>query len=366
MSEVVETKAVADAFLKQFGIEPEVTAYSPGRVNLLGEHTDYNGGYVLPMALRDLGVSIALAKGDEPGVIKAYSDTFDEVETRSIEDVRQGRWTDYLLGCLKAVVYEEVEEFGLRVALATTLPMGAGLSSSAALEVVSLKGALELFGRKLNPVDVAILAQSIENNFIGMPCGIMDQFASSVGDPGVAMFLNTRSLDYELVATPEDYAFVIIASGVSHQHTENGYATRVAECLAACEALGVEKISDLGVADLDRVNQIAEPLNRRARHVIMDNQRVVEGVDALRKNDMVRFGQLMHDSHGSQRDDYEITVEKTDAMVEACLSRGALGARQTGGGWGGSVVALVEKSALEAFNKSILGDFDGIEILAVT
>ena len=369
MTQEKETASVKAAFEKHFGQTPGVVAYSPGRVNLLGEHTDYNGGFVLPMALRGLGVSIALGKGDKPGVIEAYSDTFDQTELRTIEDGREGRWSDYLLGCLKAVAYEDVAATGLRVALETTLPMGAGLSSSAALEVVSIKAALALFGRTMSSVDVAVKARAVENEFVGMPCGIMDQFASSVGDPGVAMFLNTRTLDYELVETSPDFAFVIIASGVSHQLVdggEDGYATRVAECQAACKALNVEMLSDLGVGDLDRINGISEPLNRRARHIVNDNKHVLDGVVALRNHDMAFFGKLMVASHLSQKDDYQITVDETDAIVEAALSFGALGARQTGGGWGGSVVALVEKDQVDAFSQRILDRFEKTSILAVT
>lgn len=364
-----ETASVRAAFEKHFGTAPDVVAYSPGRVNLLGEHTDYNGGFVLPMALRGLGVSIALGKGDKPGVIEAYSDTFDQTEVRMITDSHEGRWSDYLLGCLKAVAEAEVASTGLRVALETTLPMGAGLSSSAALEVVSIKAALALYGREMNAVDVAIKARAVENDFVGMPCGIMDQFASSVGDPGVAMFLNTRTLAYELVETSPDYAFVIIASGVSHQLTEggeDGYATRVAECQAACKALSINMISDLGVGDLGRIEDLPSPLDRRVRHVVTDNQRVLEGVVALRDGNMVGFGELMVDSHRSQKEDYQITVAETDALVEACLSYGALGARQTGGGWGGSVVALVEAGAVEAFSQRVLAGFAKTSILAVT
>ena len=346
-----------------------MVAYSPGRVNLLGEHTDYNGGFVLPMALRGLGVSMALGKGDKPGVIEAYSDTFDQTEIRDISDDREGRWSDYLLGCLKAVAYEDVAGTGLRVALETTLPMGAGLSSSAALEVVSIKAVLALYGREMNAIDVAVQARAVENDFAGMPCGIMDQFASSVGDPGVAMFLNTRTLAYELVKTSPDYAFVIIASGVSHQLVdggEDGYSTRVAECKAACKALHVDMLSDLGPGDLERINAIPDPLNRRARHIINDNQHVLDGVAALSAGDMAKFGELMIASHASQRDDYQITVAKTDAIAETALSFGALGARQTGGGWGGSVVALIEKDKVDAFCERILATFDKASILAVT
>ncbi|WP_093149563.1 galactokinase [Aliiruegeria lutimaris] len=360
------TADAAAAYEQHFGRAPELTTYAPGRVNLLGEHTDYNGGYVLPMPLKGLGVFIAVGRGPAPGVVEAYSDTFNASETRKITDGKEGRWSDYVLGCLKAVAQEEIAETGLRVTLITTLPMGAGLSSSAALEVASIRAASELFGKPISPVEIAVKARAVENGFVGMPCGIMDQFASSVGTPGNALFLNTRTLDYQPAHLPDGHSFVIVHSGVSHQLTEDGYATRVAECNAACEALGVEMLSDLGPDDLDRLSGIADLLARRTRHVITDNQRVLDGLDALKAGNMVLFGQLMNASHASQRDDYEITVPETDALVEAALQAGAIGARQTGGGFGGSIVVLVPDAAVETVGQSLVDSFAKARVLAVT
>ena len=356
---------VAAAYQAHFGQAPEVTAVAPGRVNLLGEHTDYNGGYVLPMPLKGLGVAIAMGRGPAPGVIEVYSDTFHASETRSISDGREGRWSDYVLGCLKAEAAAQVAESGLRIALITTLPMGAGLSSSAALEVATIRALSALFGLPLSPVETAIRARAVENDFVGMPCGIMDQFASSVGTPGNALFLNTRTLAYEPAPLPEGHGFAIIHSGVSHQLTEDGYATRVAECAAACEALGVEMLSDLGPSDLGRLTGIPDLLARRARHIITDNQRALDGLAALRAGETVLFGELMTESHASERDDYAITVPETDAMVDAAVALGALGARQTGGGWGGSIVILAKREALEPLSAQIVARFPKTRLLAV-
>lgn len=357
---------VAAAYQEHFGQAPEVTSSAPGRVNLLGEHTDYNGGYVLPIALRDLGVAIAMGRGPKPGVVEAYSDTFHASETRAITDGKEGRWSDYVLGCLKAVAADEVAETGIRIALITTLPMGAGLSSSAALEVASLRAVTELYGKEMSPVDIAIQARSVENDFVGMPCGIMDQFASSVGEPGAVLYLNTRTLEHEPAPAFDGHSFLILHSGVSHQLTEDGYATRVKECNAACEALGVELLSDLGISDLDKVDAIADPMNRRTRHVIMDNQRVLDGVAALKAGDVAGFGGLMLASHASQRDDYEITVPETDALVEAAMDAGAIGARQTGGGFGGSIVMLVSDEKAEKIGANLASAFPKTRVLALT
>lgn len=359
-------EAVANAYQSRFGSAPEVVASAPGRVNLLGEHTDYNGGFVLPMALKDLGVVVAMGKGTTPGVIEAWSDTFHEAARRHIDDKPDGSWSDYLLGCARAAAAQEIAETGLSVALGTTLPLGAGLSSSAALEVASLRAITRLFGREMSAVDIAITARAVENDFVGMPCGIMDQFASSVGEPGEALFLDTRTLAYAPAPSLQGHDIVVVHSGVSHQLTDSGYATRVAECRSACAALGVAVLSDLGPEDLDRINAIPDPLNRRARHVVTDNRLTREGLAALEAGDAVTFGRLMSASHASERDDYEITVPETDALVEASVEAGALGARQTGGGFGGSVIALVPQERVREWCATITSRFPAARVLAIT
>ncbi len=366
MNEQDMATTVAEAYRTHFGEAPEVVTSAPGRVNLMGEHTDYNGGFVLPMALSGLGVAIAIGRGPTPGTIEAYSDTFHDSETRRIEESAAGKWSDYVLGALKARTAAEVAETGVRIALITTLPMGAGLSSSAALEVATLRAVSELYGKPMSPVDIAIEARAVENKFVGMPCGIMDQFASSVGEPAQALFLNTRTLEFEPAPSLAGHSFVIIHSGVSHQLTEDGYATRVAECNAACKALGVEMLSDLGVDDMPRIEAIDPPMSLRARHIVSDNQRAVDGLAALKSGDVQTFGQLMLGSHASQRDDFEITVPETDAIVEGAMAAGAVGARQTGGGFGGSIVALVPDDAVEAFGEAITKTLPATRILAVT
>ncbi|MEJ1998074.1 MAG: galactokinase [Maritimibacter sp.] len=364
MSDIQAT--VTKAFETHFGTAPDVVADAPGRVNLLGEHTDYNGGYVLPIALNGLGVAIALGRGGTPGRLEAWSDTFHATETRQIGEGKAGHWSDYLLGCVQAVAAEDVAQHGLRAVLVTTLPMGAGLSSSAALEVASFRALTRLVGAEMDPVDLAVAARKVENEFVGMPCGIMDQFCISVGEPGQALFLNTRTLEHSPAPALPGHSFVVISSGVSHQLTDDGYATRVRECNAACAALGVELLSDLGPDDLARIGAIDEPMNRRARHVVTDNQLTLEGLAALNAGDAAAFGRLMVASHASERDDFQITVAETDALAEAACAAGALGARQTGGGWGGSVVALVPTPQVDALCATITGAFPQARILAVT
>lgn len=366
MSVSVAMEGVAQTYVDRFGSEPDVVASAPGRVNLLGEHTDYNGGFVLPIALRDLGVSVAAGRGTAPGRIDAYSDTFHEGEVRDIGDGPAGRWSDFIIGAARAVARDAVGEYGLRLAVSTNLPLGAGLSSSAALEVATIRALVALFGLDLAPEEIAVTARTVENDYVGMPCGIMDQFACSVGEPGKALFLDTRTLEYAPAPGLPGYRFVVLDSGVSHQLTDSGYATRVAECRAACAALGVALLSDLDSSDLDRIDAIAPPLNRRARHVVTDNRLAREGLAVLQAGDAPSFGKLMTESHATERDNFEITVPETDLLAEAAVEIGALGARQTGGGWGGSVVALVPTAEVEAWSTEIITRFPKARVLAVT
>ena len=361
-----QLNAVADRFETRFGLPPQQLAFAPGRVNLLGEHTDYNGGFVLPMALRDLGVAVAVDASGVPGEIQIASMTLDDSVTRRIDDPPSKDWSDYAVGSFGAFAADKISETGLRAVLRTSLPLGAGLSSSAALEVACLNAVTRLFDIPKTPVAIAIAAQSVENNFVGMPCGIMDQFASSVGDPGAALFLDTRSLEYVIAPGLPGHTFIVIDSGVSHQLTDGGYATRVAECKAACDQLNVACLSDLGISDEARIRKLQAPLDRRAWHIVTDNRLAQEGLAKLKAADATAFGRLMTESHATARDNFEITVPETDALVEAALSAGALGARQTGGGWGGAIVALVSDALVQEVCDHLTTNFKASKVLALT
>jgi galactokinase len=224
--------AIAAAHEAHFDTAPEVTVFAPGRVNLLGEHTDYNGGFVMPIALSGLGVHVAASRGT-PGKVEMRSETFDATATRNVTEAKADHWSDYVLGSAAAVAVEAIAAQGLRLSISTTVPLGAGLSSSAALEVGTLRAVTTLFNIAMTPVEIAIAARRVENDYVGVPCGIMDQFASSVGVPGEALFLDTRTLEYALAPRLAGHSFVVVNSGVSHQLNDGGYATRVAECRAA-------------------------------------------------------------------------------------------------------------------------------------
>lgn len=365
MSNLTLIKGVIEDFSKSFGSVPKASAYAPGRVNLLGEHTDYNGGYVLPMPL-SLGTAVAIDFGGEPGTLVASSTSFEGVETRQLDDAPNGSWTDYVLGSIMVVLDGKTPDAGIRVSISTDLPVGSGLSSSAALEVATIRALTTLLGLELSPTEIALLARRAENEFVGVPCGIMDQFSVSVGDPGKAVFLDTRKMESKIAPLPDTHNFIVVHSGVGHKLSDDGYIQRVAECTAACQNLNVALLSDLGLDDMDKIDASPAPLDGRARHIITENARVLQAVDCLTNGDTSAFAQLMIDSHNSQSKDYGVSVPEVDALVAGALDAGAEGARLTGGGFGGSIVALVAKDHVADWCKTIAGAFPSARILAIT
>ena len=355
----------AAAFTARFGTTPEATAYAPGRVNLLGEHTDYNGGLVLPMPLA-LGTAVVIGRSDREGAVTIASDAFDKTEMRRLSEKATGAWSDYVLGSIVASLKGGESAGGFNVLVATDLPLGSGLSSSAAIEVATLRAMAGLMGKSVDPVALAVQAREVENNFVGMPCGIMDQFCVSVGTPGEAILLDTKTLKHHPAPLPDGHNFVVIHSGVTHKLTDDGYATRVDECNRACQALGVPQLSDLSVTQLDRISALETPLNGRARHIVTENARVRDGLAALTAGNAEAFGALMLASHASQRDDYAVSVVEVDALVEVAMEEGATGARLTGGGFGGSVVALVTSDQVAEWSGRVTARCPGTRVLAVS
>ncbi|TLP46232.1 galactokinase [Cohaesibacter sp. CAU 1516] len=358
-------QSVSDAYEAQFGTKPAHVTTAPGRVNLLGEHTDYNGGYVLPMPLT-LEVCIAIGPGDKPGFATLYSQSFDEICDIALKGSKSNHWSDFILGSFQLSEHKPDLNASYRLAIGSSLPMGAGISSSAALEVVSLRAIAAYLGVSVDPVAIAHTARKVENEFVGMPCGIMDQFASSVGAEAMALFLDARSMEYELAPLFPDHKIITLHSGVTHKLTDGSYEQRVKECASACAMLGINQLRDVGMEDLDRIEALGGVETRRARHIVTENQRVLDGVAALKAHDAATFGRLMVESHASQRNDYAITVAETDALVEAALAAGAKGARQTGGGFGGAIVALVADDQVDAWCEAMTRDHPETRILDVT
>lgn len=349
----VENRAQA-LFESTFGKHQAVTASAPARANLLGEHTDYNDGLVLPTPLGcRTAIALAVADGVEASIAGVSAD-FGGPFHANLADGKRGDWLDYALGCLQALSDTGVKLPAMQLAAVTDVPLGAGVSSSAAFEVAILKALRGVLRLDIDDVRIAKLGQSAERDFVGMPCGIMDQMAASVAQPGEALFLDTRDLTTETAPLPAGHRIAVVHCGVSHQLIDGGYAQRVAECQAACKMLNIDSLRMVSEDDLPRINTLPDPIGRRARHVVTENRRVLDGVDALRGGDATRFGQLMVGSHISQRDDYAVSIAEIDALVDAALNAGALGARLTGGGFGGSIVALVATGTFDNWLADVL------------
>jgi len=318
-----------------------VRASAPGRVNLIGEHTDYNGGFVLPTAIPQR-TSVELKRGAD-NVVHARSTNAQGTGTFVLGQERPRRdWLDYVQGVTWAVRQAGFALSGFELSISSDVPLGAGLSSSAALEVALLRAIRQAFGLDdLDDVNMALLGQQAENDFVGARCGIMDQMAASLADQTTALFLDTRSLEFRRVPLPATADLVVIHSGVSHGIAGGEYNTRRAECEEAARQLGVPQLRDLTPLDLPRIQHLPEPLGRRARHVLTEDERVLESIAALDQSDLSRLGELFLASHISMRDDFEVSVPEVDLLVElAQADPDVYGARMTGGGFGGSVVML--------------------------
>jgi galactokinase len=350
--------AAAEAFARVFRRAPSVVASAPGRVNLIGEHTDYSGGFVLPMAIPQR-TTVALARRDDD-LARVVSGNIGEgakVTFRVGHEERRSTWIDYVQGTVFALRRAGYVISGFDAFLESEVPVGSGLSSSAALEVSLLRALADAFGLPLDPVRIAVLGRAAENDFVGAPVGIMDQMASSLATETEALFLDTRSMHYERVALPDAVDLVVIDSGVSHGHAGGEYATRKSECERAAAALGVRELRD--VDDAARAAVLEPPLDRRARHVVTENARVLETVDALRRGDVHAVGRLLDASHASLRDDFEVTTPDVDRLVAlAQRDEATFGARMTGGGFGGAIVALAARGRGREAAARILRAYD--------
>ncbi len=316
---------------------------APGRVNLIGEHTDYNDGFVMPAAIGFSTWAAAAPRADRR--VAVHSANLGESFEFSLDEERpRGRWTDYVQGVAVVLQREGFAILGADLSIGSDVPLGAGLSSSAALVVSTARALLAASGVECEPARLARICQRAESEFVGIRCGIMDQFASIFGREDHAVLLDCRSLDFEYVPLPAGASLVVANTMVRHQHAAGEYNRRRAECEEAASCFGVSHLRDATPEMFDdRADMLAEPVRRRARHVIGENARALEGAGALRAGDLAAFGLLMDASHASLRDDYEVSCAELDTMAAlARESTGVFGARMTGGGFGGCVLALVE------------------------
>ncbi|MEV7608659.1 galactokinase [Microbacterium sp. NPDC089320] len=359
------------------GRAPEGVWSAPGRVNLIGEHTDYNDGFVLPFAIPhrtvaavgtrdDRRIRVASTFADEP--VEVSLDDLDELfPTPTGTAPRVPEWAAYPLGVAWALRQAEgvsasaATGTGLDIAIASDVPVGAGLSSSAAIEGATASALNELWDAGLDRTALARVGRKAENEAVGAPTGIMDQMASMLGEPDAAIFLDCRSLDANLVQVgiaEAGLAILVMDTRVKHAHSTGGYGERRAACERGAAIMGAESLRDVSVADLPRAEQLMDDVTfRRVRHVVTENQRVLDTVTVLREQGARAIGDLLVASHASMRDDFEISVPELDTAVETALSAGAIGARMTGGGFGGAAIALIEQDSVQRVTDAVTAAF---------
>lgn len=343
----------AEAFRDAFGATPEFGARAPGRVNLIGEHVDYNDGFVLPMAVdRDV---VVLASPRRDRRFRVVAADLDGEESFHLDEVsRPGRWphwVSYVLGVAKVLDHASVRLPGADIALAGDVPQGAGLSSSAALEVATARTLLSVVGAVLPDIEIVEICHQAESQWAGVSCGVMDQFTSVYGRPGHAIFLDCRSLDCIGIPVPDDAVLIAADSGIRRGLAGSAYNDRVNECDEAAYRLGVRKLRDIGYDEyFSREEELPDVVRRRARHVVTEIERTREAAAALESGASPRVGRAMNDSHESLRLDYEVSTPELDALVQAARGvPGVYGSRLSGAGFGGCTVSLVATDAVPAF-----------------
>ena len=355
----------AQRFAKSYGRPPRWIVAAPGRVNVIGEHTDYNDGFVLPMAIEHYAVMAADRPADGGSVIQIRDVSgVEPVLVDVAAPVTPGlpKWGNYPRGVIAGFLAKGINPGGLDVLLHSTVPLGGGLSSSAALEVATATLFEAVSGQKLDPVEKALLCQKAENDFAGVPCGIMDQFVSVMGRANHLLLLDCRSRKTELVPMSDaSVSLMIINTNVKHELT-GGYAQRRLQCELAAKILGVPALRDATAEALERArDKLDEVVFRRVRHVISEIERTLHAAAGVRASNWASVGQLMYASHDSLRDDYEVSCQELDVVVEIAgdigLKGGIYGCRMTGGGFGGCAVALVKTELVEPISERIAADY---------
>lgn len=333
-------------FEATFGAPPHGVWAAPGRVNLIGEHTDYNEGFVLPFAIdKRASTAVRLRNDSKVRLLSSFGDQgIVEADAAALTPGSISGWAKYPLGVVWALQQHGIEVPGFDLLLDSDVPPGAGLSSSHAIECAVITALNELTGEGLSAEEMVRLTQHAENAFVGAPTGIMDQSASLRGASGHAVFLDCRDQSVQLVpfeAQDAGLVLLVIDTKVPHSHADGGYASRRASCELGAEVLGVKALRDVAVADLEEARGLLDPVTfRRVRHIVTENDRVLQTVDLLRGQGPAQIGHLLDASHASMRDDFEISCLELDLAVDTARSHGAIGARMTGGGFGGSAIAL--------------------------
>ena len=363
-------------FTELTGKEPDGLWSAPGRVNLIGEHTDYNDGFVLPFAIPQRTVAAVGLRDDDRGRVRVGSTFAAEPVEVGLDELDAlfptapgthpvvPEWAAYPLGvawALRQAVTDSRAFRGIDIAIASDVPVGAGLSSSAAIEGATASALNDLWHAGLDRTALARIGRRAENEAVGAPTGIMDQMASMLGEPDTAIFLDCRSLEAEPVplgVAEAGLAILVIDTRVKHAHSTGGYRERRASCELGASIMGVPALRDVSIADLPRAEELMDDVTfRRVRHIVTENQRVLDTVQLLREQGVRAIGDLLVASHASMRDDFEISIPELDTAVDTALAAGALGARMTGGGFGGAAIAVVEKDAVDAVSRAVEAAF---------
>ena len=361
----LDAARLAGRFESVFGAAPDGVWQAPGRVNLIGEHTDYNEGFVLPYAIdRTARVAVRLRSDSTIRLLSTFGNQgLTAVDAGSLSRGTARGWTKYPLGVLWALQQRGLDVGGLDLLLDSDVPRGAGLSSSHSIECAVITAVNELAGAGLGAADMVLATQRAENDFVGAPTGIMDQSASLRGAAGHVLFLDCRDQEARLVpfdAGSAGLVTLVIDTRVSHSHAGGGYAERRASCELGAEVLGVRALRDVGLEDLDEAGGLLDPVTfRRVRHVVTENERVLQTVGVLESTGPEAIGPLLDASHASMRDDFEISCPELDLAVGTARTAGAIGARMTGGGFGGSAIALTPAAAQQQVRAAVGRAFAG-------
>jgi galactokinase len=358
----------AELFSQSFGRPPRWLAAAPGRVNVIGEHTDYNDGFVFPMAIERytvIAAAPALAGQAKIQLRSTASDGLAIIDpSQPLKPAAKGSWFNYPMGVIAGFLARGLNPGGFDALIHSTVPLGGGLSSSAALEVATATLLEAITGHTLDPVEKALLCQKAEHDYAGMPCGIMDQFISVLGRKDHLLLLDCRSCQPDLVPmTDPSVAILITNTNVKHELTGGGYAKRRAQCEEAANSLGLKSLRDADIAQLERArHNMDETVYRRARHVLGEIERTLHAAAGVRASNWPTVGQLMYASHRSLKDDYEVSCPELDAVVEIAqdigLNGGVFGCRMTGGGFGGCAVALVQAAKIDAISTRLAAEYE--------
>ena len=358
---MLDLEALTARYRTLTGSDPESLWFAPGRVNLIGEHTDYNDGFVLPFALERKAV-IAAGRRDDARLVMVSLELDDEVDV-ALADLAPGTqgWASYLAGVAWALREAGHEVGGATLVMTSDVPLGAGLSSSAAIECATVAALADLYGLDIPKMDRAKLARVAENQYVGAPTGLLDQAASTLCEQDSGLFLDCRTLETQHVPLPmaeQGYEMLVLDTKTPHSHVDGEYGARRASCEEASAILGVRALRDVTdlVDALDRLDD--EILRRRVRHVVTENERVLQAFELAKAGDIAALAPLLDASHASMRDDYEITVPTVDLAVEAAREAGALGARMTGGGFGGCIIALTPAGEADRIGRAVARAFE--------